>query len=158
MEFDPADADLSLASLFTGWALADELQHRLAADGFEDARFADGVVFQHLVSGPVTISTLADRLGVTQQAASKTVADLQKRRYVARTADPQDARARHVVLTDRGQAVITAARKHRAALDAELRHALGTDRVESARRLLVETLTHLGATPKLRARAVRPPR
>ena len=42
-------ADLSLASLFAGWAMADEIQRRLAADGFADVRFADGFVFQHLV-------------------------------------------------------------------------------------------------------------
>ena len=85
MDFDPAEADLSLAALFTGWALADEVQRRLVVDGFADTRFADGVVFQHLVAGPVTISALADRLGVTQQAASKTVADLWIRRYVSRS-------------------------------------------------------------------------
>jgi DNA-binding MarR family transcriptional regulator len=158
MEFDPADADLSLASLFTGWALADEIQRRLAADGFEDARFADGVVFQHLVSGPVTISTLAERLGVTQQAASKSVVDLEKRGYLSREPDPADARARQVVLTARGDAVIAAARKHRSALDAELRQALGDHRVEAARRLLVDVISRLGASPALRARAVRPPR
>jgi DNA-binding MarR family transcriptional regulator len=158
MEFDPADADLSLASLFTGWALADEIQRRLAADGFEDARFADGVVFQHLVSGPVTISTLAERLGVTQQAASKSVVDLEKRGYLSRVPDPADARARQVVLTARGDAVIAAARKHRSALDAELRQALGDHRVEAARRLLVDVISRLGASPALRARAVRPPR
>ena len=158
MEFHPAEADLSLASLFTGWALADEIQRRLSADGFEDARFADGVVFQHLVSGPVTISTLAERLGVTQQAASKSVVDLEKRGYLSRAQDPADARARQVVLTARGDAVIAAARKHRAALDAELRQALGDDRVEAARSLLVDTINLLGASPSLRARAVRPPR
>ncbi|WP_133786227.1 helix-turn-helix transcriptional regulator [Kribbella sp. VKM Ac-2571] len=32
------------------------------------------VVFQHLVGGPVMISTLAEQLGVTQQAASTSVA------------------------------------------------------------------------------------
>ncbi|WP_328998851.1 MarR family transcriptional regulator [Kribbella sp. NBC_00709] len=158
MEFDPAEADLSLASLFAGWALADELQRRLAAEGFADSRFADGVVFQHLVVGPVTISTLAEKLGVTQQAASKSVADLSSRGYVSRRPDPADARARIVVLTDRGQAVIAAARKHRAALDAELRRALGDDQVEEARLLLVDVINHLGASPSLRARAVRPPR
>src|SRR5262245_49871387 len=146
MEFDPADADLSLASLFAGWALADEIQRRLAADGFADARFADGVVFQHLVAGPVTISTLAERLGVTQQATSKSIADLEMRRYVARRPDPGDARARHVVLTERGQGVIAAARRHRAALDAELRQTLGDGRVEEARLLLVETIGLLGAS------------
>jgi DNA-binding MarR family transcriptional regulator len=156
-DFDPADADLSLASLFAGWALADELQRRLATEGFEDSRFADGVIFQHLISGPLTISTLAERLEVTQQAASKSVADLQKRGYLRRDPDPTDARARLVVLTDRGDAVIAAARKHRAALDLELRATLGADRIESARQLLIDTLNHLGATPTLRARRVSPP-
>ncbi|NIK60449.1 MarR family winged helix-turn-helix transcriptional regulator [Kribbella shirazensis] len=158
MEFDPADADLSLASLFAGWALADELQRRLAAEGFADARFADGVVFQHLVGGAVTISTLAEKLGVTQQAASKSIADLGSRGYVSRRPDPDDARARQVVLTDRGEAVISAARKHRAALDAELRQALGDEQVEQARVLLLDVVDRLGASPSLRARAVRPPR
>lgn len=158
MEFDPADADLSLASLFTGWALADELQRRLAVEGFEDSRFADGVVFQHLVSGPLTISALAERLGVSQQATSKSVVDLEKRGYLSREPDPADARARQVVLTSRGEGVIAAARRHRAALDSELRQALGADRVEQARLLLVDTINLLGAAPALRARAARPPR
>ncbi|MEU8226474.1 MarR family winged helix-turn-helix transcriptional regulator [Kribbella sp. NPDC048915] len=158
MEYDPSDADLSLASLFAGWALADELQRRLADDGFDDARFADGVVFQHLVGGPVTISTLAEKLGVTQQAASKSVADLEHRGYVVRRPDPVDARARQVALTERGEAVISTARKHRASLDADLRQALGADEVEQARRLLLAVVDHLGATPSLRARAVHPPR
>ncbi|GAA1512996.1 MarR family winged helix-turn-helix transcriptional regulator [Kribbella lupini] len=159
MEFDPAAADLSLASLFAGWALADEVQAKLAADGFEDSRFADGVVFQHLVGGgPMTISALAERLGVTQQAASKSVADLEKRGYVAREADPADARARNVVLTQRGQAVIAAARKHRAAVERQLRKALGADRVEAARLVLVDVMDHLGAGSSLRTRTVRPPR
>ncbi|GAB2658378.1 MarR family winged helix-turn-helix transcriptional regulator [Kribbella swartbergensis] len=158
MEFDPADADLSLASLFTGWALADEIQRRLVADGFTDTRFADGVVFQHLVGGPMTISALAERLGVTQQAASKSVADLEKRGYLSREPDPADARARTVVLTERGAGVIEAARRHRAALGSELRQALGADRVEQARVLLVDVINLLGAAPALRARAARPPR
>ncbi|WP_112240491.1 MarR family winged helix-turn-helix transcriptional regulator [Kribbella monticola] len=157
-DFDPAQADLSLASLFTGWALADELQRRLASDGFADARFADGVVFQHLIGGPLTIGALAERLGVTQQAASKSVADLEKRGYLSREADPADARARLVVLTARGEAVIAAARRLRGELDAELREALGADRIESARTLLVDTLHHLGVTPTLRERRVSPPR
>ena len=88
------EVDLSLASLFAGWALADELQRRLAADGFADVRFADGFVFQHLVGEPVTIGALADRLAVTQQAISKSVADLERRGYVERRPDPDDARAR----------------------------------------------------------------
>ena len=155
--FDPADADLSLASLFAGWALADEVQRRLAADGHGDLRFADGFVFQHLVGGPLPIGALAERLGVTQQAASKSVADLERRGYVARTADPDDARARLVALTDRGWAAIEGGRRHRAALAEELAQRLGSRRVETARQVLVDVLAQLG-DESVRRRRVRAPR
>src|SRR6187402_1354368 len=100
---EPADADLPLAALFAGWAMADEVQRRIAADGLEDLRMADGVVFQHLVPGPLAIGELAARLGVSQQAASKSVADLERRGYVRREADPADGRARRAALTERGE-------------------------------------------------------
>ena len=152
------EADLSLASLFAGWAMADEIQRRLAAAGFDDVRFNDGVVNQHLVGGPLTIGALAERLGVTQQAASKSVADLERRGYVERTPDPDDARARLVGLTERGRAVIAAAREQRAALGTELAERLGERRVEAARRLLLDVVAGLGGEPAIRGRRVRPPR
>jgi len=155
--FEPADADLPLASLFAGWALADEVQRRIAADGLDDLRMADGVVFQHLVPGPLPIGELAGRLGVSQQAASKAVADLERRRYVRREADPADGRTRRAALTERGEAAIAAGRRHRAAVEAELAERLGPERVEAARRTLVDVLEALGGAAAVRGRRVRPP-
>ena len=155
--FDPAEADVSLAALFAGWALADELQRRIAADGMDDLRFADGVVFQHLVAGPRTIGSLAERLGVTQQAASKAVAGLERRGYVRRGADPDDGRARRVALSERGEAAIEAGRRHRAAIGAELADRLGRERVEAARTTLLEALEAYGGAAAVRGRRVRPP-
>jgi DNA-binding MarR family transcriptional regulator len=157
VEYQAMDIDLSIASLVAGWAMADEIQRRLAADGLADLRFADGFVVQHLVEGPVTIGALAERLGVTQQAASKSVADLERRGYVERTADPDDRRARLVALTARGDAAIAGARRHRAALTGELAEQLGSRRAESARRLLLDVVDALGAEPAVRGRRVRPP-
>jgi len=150
--------DLSLSSLFAGWAMADEIQRRLAADGLADLRFADGFVFQHLVEGPLSIGALAERLEVSQQAASKSVADLERRGYVERAADPADARARLVALTARGRAAIEGARRHRAALVAELSERLGPRRVEAASRLLGDVVAELGADVAVRGRRVRAPR
>jgi DNA-binding MarR family transcriptional regulator len=155
--FEPATADFSLAAVFAGWALADEVQRRIAADGLDDLRFADGVVFQHLVAGPRTIGSLAERLGVTQQAASKAVADLERRGYVRREADPVDRRARRVGLTDRGDAAIEAGRRHRAAVAAELAERLGAERVEAARATLLAALEAFGGAAAVRGRRVRPP-
>jgi DNA-binding MarR family transcriptional regulator len=150
--------DLSLSSLFAGWAMADEIQRRLAGDGMADLRFADGFVFQHLVEGPVTIGALAERLDVTQQAASKSVADLERRGYVSRVRDPADARVRLVGLTERGQAAIEGARRHRAALVGELAERLGPRRVAAAGRLLDDVVAELGADVAVRGRRVRAPR
>jgi len=121
-------------------------------------RFADGLVFQHLVGGPLTIGALAERLEVSQQAVSKSVADLERRGYVARRPDPDDARARRVALTDRGEAAIAGGRHHRAAIAAELSDRLGPRRVEGARRLLLDVLAEVGADTAVRGRRVRPPR
>jgi DNA-binding MarR family transcriptional regulator len=156
--YEPAEADLSLAALFAGWALAGEVQRRLAADGHDDLRFADGFVFQHLIGGPLPIGALAQRLDVSQQAASKTVADLERRGYVTRTPDPADARARLVTLTDRAHDAIEGARRHRAALAEELAGRLGPRRVEAARRLLIDAVAELGGAAAVRGRRVRAPR
>ncbi len=157
-DFEPAAADLPLAALFAGWAMADEVQRRIANDGMGDLRFADGVVFQHLVPGPIAIGALAERLGVTQQAASKAVADLERRGYVERVTGAADGRVRHVSLTERGRAAIEAGRRHRAALQEELATKLGPKRAEGARRLLADVAAELGAGAAVRGRRVRPPR
>jgi DNA-binding MarR family transcriptional regulator len=151
------EIDFPLASLFAGWAMADDVSARLAAAGFDDVRFADGVVFQHLVDGPIAVGALAARMGVSQQAASKSVADLERRGYVSRAADPADGRARLVALADRGQDVVAAGRAARGAVAKELADALGPRRVESARRLLLDVVEELGADAALRSRRVRPP-
>lgn len=153
-----SNIDLPLAALFAGWAMADEVQRRIAADGMGDLRFADGFVFQHLVPGPLAIGALAERMAVTQQAASKAVADLQRRGYVERVTAAEDGRVRNVSLTDRGRAAIEAGRRHRAALEAELAGTLGPRRAEAARRVLSEIATELGAESAVRGRRVRPPR
>jgi DNA-binding MarR family transcriptional regulator len=155
--FDPRDADLPLAALFAGWAMADEVQRRIAADGLDDLRMADGVVFQHLVPGALAIGELAARLGVSQQAASKSVADLERRGYVRRAADPADGRGRHAALTERGEAAIAAGRRHRAAVEAELARRLGAERLEAARHTLIDVLEALGGGAAVRGRRVRPP-
>ena len=157
--FDLADADLSLASLFAGWALADALQARLAADGFADLRFADGVVFQHLVAWPPhdRRPRRAARASASRRPRSPSPTSSGAGMCAAPT-DPADARARLVALTDRGVDAVEGGRRHRAALAGELSSQLGPRRVEAARRLLVEVVRELGGEGAVRGRRVRPPR
>jgi DNA-binding MarR family transcriptional regulator len=155
----PGDLDTGTLALFVGFAAAAVVQESLEAQGFSGLRFSHGYVFQHLVgdTGP-TVGDLAPKLGVTQQAASKTVAELERLGYVERLADPRDARIRHVHLTRRGHEAVAAARRAREALESRLAERGGKKRLEECRELLTELLDELGGTPAVRLRQVRPPR
>lgn len=155
---DPLESlDLSLTSLFAGLALAEEVQRRMAAEGFADARFGHGFVFQHLVAGPLPIGDLARAMDVTQQRASKATAELEALGYVRREPDPADARVRRIALTERGWGAIEAARRARTAVVGELRERLGAKRVGAAEALLRDVLRETGAEAAVQARRVRLP-
>jgi len=122
----------------------------------DDVRFNDGYLFQHLVPGATSVTDLARKLGVSQQAASQQVADLQARGLVDRRADPRDARARLVELSDRGRQVVEAGRRSRAAVNDELADLLGVP----GRDALLDGLTRVsdatGALEQLAGRRLRP--
>ncbi|GGS71296.1 MarR family transcriptional regulator [Planobispora rosea] len=149
--------DLSLVALFAGWAMTEEVRRRLTDDGFGDLRFNDGVVIQHLLRGPLSITALAERMGVTQQAASKTAADMERRGLLTREPAPGDARTRLLGLTPHATASVEAARAHRAVLDAELAERFGADRIAETRAVLAAVLAHFDHDDAIRRRRVRPP-
>ncbi|MFB4271748.1 MarR family winged helix-turn-helix transcriptional regulator [Nonomuraea sp. GTA35] len=158
MPVDPRDLDLGTLALFVGSAAASAVQEEMAAQGFTGLRVSHGYVFQHLVEEARTIGELAVRMEVTQQAASKVVAELEGLGYVERVPDPRDARIRRVRLTGRGRAAVAAARRARAAQENRLAERVGPERVEECRALLAELLDELGGAGAVRRREVRPPR
>lgn len=83
--------------------------------------------------GPMTASVLASHEQVTPQSISRTVALLLDAGAIARQADPADARASLLRLTDHGRAVLAADRERRTRWLAD---ALETDCTEAERELL----------------------
>jgi DNA-binding MarR family transcriptional regulator len=154
---EEADLDLSLAALFAGYALNDEVQRRLHAAGFDGLRFAHGFLIQHLVEEGRPVGELAQLMGVTQQAVSKTVRELEGLGYVERRASEGDARVRVVTLTKRGRSALETARTQRRKLVEELRDELGQQRLDAATTLLRDVLRTQRALPDIRRRRVRPP-
>ena len=152
-----ADLDLSLAALFVGYALNDEVQSRLRAAGFEGLRFAHGFLIQHLVEAGRPVGELAELMGVTQQAVSKTVRELEELGYLERRAADGDARVRVVTLTRRGRSALETARTQRREVVEELRAELGEQRLDAATTLLRDVLRAQRALPDIRRRRVRPP-
>jgi len=102
--WETAVAVLRLAS-----QLVDGVQEGLARRGFDDVRPAHGFAFVRISAGDATTADVAQHLGITKQAAAQLVAYLVERRYVERRPDPRDARARLLVLTQRGRACTAAA-------------------------------------------------
>ncbi|GAA1591722.1 MarR family winged helix-turn-helix transcriptional regulator [Kribbella sancticallisti] len=92
---------LLLAGAFRG--LIDELHRRLAERGHPDLRPAYGFALQAVGPDGATMSEVGRRLGVSKQAATKTVGKLADLGYVDRAPDPADARAVLVTITPRGR-------------------------------------------------------
>src|SRR4051794_5331833 len=114
------EPDLVLGALFVGTELNDEMLARLAAAGHPRLRFPHRVLFQHLLAGERSIGELATALGVTQQAVSKTVSELEALGYLERRPG-QDARVRLVALTPLAQDALRDAQAARAGIIDELR-------------------------------------
>jgi len=105
-------------------ALIDELHDDLAQRGHPDVRPLHGFALQAVGTGATT-SELGRRLGVSKQAAAKTVAGLERLGYVAREADARDARAQRVVRTARGDELLALSAETFARLRARWRRELG---------------------------------
>ncbi|MEU8415182.1 MarR family transcriptional regulator [Amycolatopsis japonica] len=89
--------------LFAGFrSIIDRLHAELAEQGHPDARPAYGFAMQAIGREGATASEIGRRLGVSKQAAGKTVDRLEQLGYVARVDDPADARRKVVRLTSRG--------------------------------------------------------
>ena len=151
------EIDTVTALHLSGLALTTEALRRLHAAGYSDLRISHGFVVQHVVEAPVRIGDLATRMGVTQQAASKAVAELAALGYLERGADPADARVRRIGLSARGRAAVAATRAVRADIERELAAALGADRVEAARRTALDALEWAGGADAVRTRRVPAP-
>jgi DNA-binding MarR family transcriptional regulator len=85
------------------------VQKGLAQRGFNDIRPVHGFAFARLSGTPATTAQLAEHLGITKQATSELVTHLVVNGYLVRTPDPDDRRARLLVLTGRGHACTRAA-------------------------------------------------
>ncbi len=102
MSSDPPGFELPLR-LFLGFrVLIDELHAELARQGHPDLRPMHGFVMQAIGVNGTTAVELGWRLGVSKQAAGKTIGTLEQLGYVERGSDPHDARRKVVRLTARG--------------------------------------------------------
>jgi DNA-binding MarR family transcriptional regulator len=102
MSSEPPGFELPLRLLMGFRVLIDELHVELARQGHPDMRPMHGFVLQAIGPDGTTAAELGRRLGVSKQAAGKTVDSLERVGYLERGTDPRDARRKVVRLTPYG--------------------------------------------------------
>ena len=154
----PAGLDLGYLALFLGLRFNELVASQLASDGFGDIRESHGYVIQHLIDQDRTITELAGRMEVTQQAASKVVAELIKLGAIETSvaAVKHDRRTKRIRLSRRGWRAVKLARRVRAQIEKRLVKAVGVTRYDEAKRVLLRGLDELGGMERIQSRRIRP--
>ena len=111
---------------------------RLHERGFDDLDAAHLTVFQYPGPQDSRPSDLAARLRISKQALNYQLRELERLGYIRRQPDPDDLRAKRVVLTPRGASAIRVIREAVAEVERNWAERLGAKRFEQLRRLLVE--------------------
>ncbi|MDX3239902.1 MarR family winged helix-turn-helix transcriptional regulator [Streptomyces sp. ME03-5709C] len=122
---------LGVNLLAAAGALTAAIDDGVRARGFDDLRPAHGFAFARMAAGGATVTELATHLGVTRQAAGQLVDELVAKGYAERHPHPDDARARLVLLTDRGRACTRAAEQAAADAVRPWAEVLGEDRLRA---------------------------
>jgi DNA-binding MarR family transcriptional regulator len=134
---DPGLGMLAAQLLF---AVQDELYRALAAAGYHDLRPRHGVVLAYLDERGSRATELAALSGRHKQLVGRTVDELDTLGYVTREPDPRDRRAKLVVPTRRGRAVMALSDQIMADLGARGAQAIGADAYHQFRHTLQQLI------------------
>ncbi len=128
----------------------DEMIRRLVELGHDVLPSWPGLL-ANLVPDGTSISTLAVRAGVTRQAASQALKEIETRGYVHREDDPDDARSIIIKRTARGERLLRDALKIVTSLEASYARSVGKARFEAMRETLFDLLEEIDPVGRLRS-------
>ncbi len=118
---------LMMVNLLSGvYWFDDALQASLRRAGWDIVTRSQSLLFANIAAGEDRPTRLARRLGVTRQAISQMLADLEARGVLVTTPDPHDKRARVVRFTRKSLPLRDAAYSVLLQLEAELERRLGS--------------------------------
>ena len=119
-------------------AMSTTMMTKVAGRGFNGMTPAFASLMPLLDATGARPTTLAQRAGITKQAISQLVRELESRGYVEQVPDSTDTRAKIVRLTKRGVALHAACAEVRHELHSAAIAKLGKSRVSRLRRDLIE--------------------
>jgi len=136
-EQDPNSQGLSRHLVGLSGALRRRMSDGLIERGYE-LRPSTAQVIPNLPEGGLRVSALAERLRLTLQRTGQLVGELEDVGYLSRVPDPDDGRAKRVIYTDRGRALIRDIEEITREVTSEFAAHLGADRFELLCGLLSE--------------------
>ncbi|PYV55685.1 MAG: MarR family transcriptional regulator [Acidobacteria bacterium] len=149
--------DLPYLGFFLGLRVNELVMEQTWKAGFRGLRDSHGYVIQHLIEGDRTITELANRMDVTQQAASKMIAELVQL-GILELVPARDRRAKWVRLSNRGWRCVELGRRSRAKIESRIMRAAGKSKYEMAKLTVLSCLESLGEIERIRSRRIRAPR
>jgi DNA-binding MarR family transcriptional regulator len=112
------------------------LQSALKKSGFESVTRAQSLILLNIMVGERRAARLANNLGVSRQAMSQMLAEMEKRGLVTFKADEEDKRAQIVLFSEESRDIRNAALKILARLERELETRIGGRNVAALRKAL----------------------
>jgi DNA-binding MarR family transcriptional regulator len=112
------------------------LQSGLKKSGFEAVTRAQSLILLNIMVGERRAARLAANLGVSRQAMSQMLAEMEKRGLINFKADDEDKRAQVVLFSAESRDIRTAALRILARLEHELENRIGTKNVAALRKAL----------------------
>lgn len=148
MKGEAVDDDIAPAIGAASRNMIAAMMAKVAGCGFEGMTPAFASLMPLLDATGARPSALAQRAGITKQAISQLVQELEKRGYVEQIPDPTDTRAKIVRLTARGVALRAACFEARKDLQAVGVATLGAARLSRLRKDLMLLAAALGELAK----------
>lgn len=116
----------------------------LPASGAARPRPSHMALFPHIdLQHGTRVTELAQRLGISKQAVTQLVDDLEAMDLVARIADPDDGRAKRVIFTAAGRSGLLEGLAHLQRLEKGLARAIGKQTMQTLHEALLVLHDHL---------------
>ena len=121
-------------------AFSERALRKLRQRGHTRLSMIHTTLLPHLDINGTQATVLAERAGMTKQAAGRVIADLEREGYVQRFPDPTDRRASRIVFTDTGWQFLVDAYHVKKEIEMEYTALFGEERMQQFRCVLQELI------------------
>lgn len=126
-----------------------EMVARIRGRGYADLQPSYPALLANLDTEGANLTVLAAKSGITRQAASQQLAEIEARGYVTRRPDPSDGRAVIVDRTERGRSLLRDALEVVTELEAGYAEQVGQQRFDAMKEVLSELLESIDPAGRL---------